>query len=143
MGQRHADARADCWEVVRCLHMNEVRLLLLYPEHLHMTPSSDFSIQGTDGILRDPCFNHGYNKVLNVSELRDSPCTRKFQTALPFQLLNIQGTGNFQQCQQSISKLFNTSYCPYSHCSFNSIFLPPLHGQFGVSLRNDKGYWLG
>ncbi|XP_019580323.2 ectonucleoside triphosphate diphosphohydrolase 1 [Rhinolophus sinicus] len=89
-------------------------------------------IQGTDEILRDPCFNHGYNRVINVSELRDSPCTRKFQTTLPFQQLKIQGTGNFQQCQQSIFKLFNTSYCPYSHCSFNSIFLPPLHGQFGA-----------
>ncbi|XP_019494631.1 PREDICTED: ectonucleoside triphosphate diphosphohydrolase 1 [Hipposideros armiger] len=89
-------------------------------------------IQGTARILKDPCFNYGYNRVMNVSELRDSPCTRKFKTTLPFYMLEIQGTGNFEQCQQSIFKLFNTSHCPYSHCSFNEIFLPPLHGQFGA-----------
>lgn len=89
-------------------------------------------MQGTARILEDPCFNHGYNKVMNVSELRDSPCTRKFETTFPFYELEIQGTGNFEQCQQSIFKLFNTSHCPYSHCSFNEIFLPPLHGQFGA-----------
>ncbi|KAM5244117.1 ectonucleoside triphosphate diphosphohydrolase 1 isoform 1-T1 [Hipposideros larvatus] len=89
-------------------------------------------IQGTARILKDPCFNYGYNRIMNVSELRDSPCTRKFKTTLPFYMLEIQGTGNFEQCQQSIFKLFNTSHCPYSHCSFNEIFLPPLHGQFGA-----------
>ncbi|XP_037660434.1 ectonucleoside triphosphate diphosphohydrolase 1 isoform X3 [Choloepus didactylus] len=42
----------------------------------------------------------------------------------------IQGTGNYQQCQQSILGIFNTSDCPYSQCSFNGIFLPPIRGKF-------------
>nr|XP_012423742.1 PREDICTED: ectonucleoside triphosphate diphosphohydrolase 1 [Odobenus rosmarus divergens] len=52
--------------------------------------------------------------------------------AKDIQQFQIQGTGNYQQCRQSILQLFNTSYCPYSHCSFNGIFLPPLHGDFGA-----------
>ncbi|XP_044096143.1 ectonucleoside triphosphate diphosphohydrolase 1 isoform X2 [Neovison vison] len=64
-------------------------------------------IQGTNGTLRDPCFHPGYETVMN-------------------------GTGNYQQCQKSILQLFNSSYCPYSHCSFNGIFLPSLHGDFGA-----------
>ncbi|XP_016019659.1 ectonucleoside triphosphate diphosphohydrolase 1 isoform X1 [Rousettus aegyptiacus] len=89
-------------------------------------------IQETDKILRDPCFNHGYNRVMNISNLQDSPCTKKYKKTLQFHQLQIQGTGNFQQCQQSIFQLFNTSNCPYSHCSFDRIFLPPLQGHFGA-----------
>ncbi|XP_025736344.1 ectonucleoside triphosphate diphosphohydrolase 1 isoform X2 [Callorhinus ursinus] len=89
-------------------------------------------IQGTNGILRDPCFHPGYETVMNVSDLYSSPCTKRFEMTLPFDQFHIQGTGNYQQCQQSILQLFNTSYCPYSHCSFNGIFLPPVHGDFGA-----------
>ncbi|CAK7301248.1 Ectonucleoside triphosphate diphosphohydrolase 1 [Vulpes lagopus] len=88
--------------------------------------------QGTDGILRDPCFHPGYETVMNVSDLYSSPCTRRFAMIHPFSQFQIQGTGNYQQCQRSILELFNTSYCPYSQCSFNGIFLPPLHGDFGA-----------
>lgn len=89
-------------------------------------------IRGTDGILRDPCFHPGYETVMNVSDLYSSPCTRRFAMIHPFSQFQIQGTGNYQQCQQSILELFNTSYCPYSQCSFNGIFLPPPHGDFGA-----------
>ncbi|XP_044896425.1 ectonucleoside triphosphate diphosphohydrolase 1 isoform X2 [Felis catus] len=89
-------------------------------------------IQGTNGILRDPCFHPGYEIVMNVSELYSGPCTKRFEMTLPFDKFLIQGTGNYQQCHESILELFNTSYCPYSHCSFNGIFLPPLHGDFGA-----------
>lgn len=71
---------------------------------------------------------------MNVSELYGSPCTKRFEKKLPFDQFQIQGTGDYEQCQQSILKLFNNSYCPYSHCAFNGVFLPPLHGNFGVSL---------
>ncbi|EGV99255.1 Ectonucleoside triphosphate diphosphohydrolase 1 [Cricetulus griseus] len=84
------------------------------------------------GILRDPCFHPGFKKVVNVSELYGSPCTKRFEKKLPFDQFQIQGTGDYEQCQQSILKLFNNSYCPYSHCAFNGVFLPPLHGNFGV-----------
>ncbi|XP_059967638.1 ectonucleoside triphosphate diphosphohydrolase 1 isoform X2 [Mesoplodon densirostris] len=48
------------------------------------------------------------------------------------QAIEIRGTGNYRQCRRSILQLFNTSYCPYSSCSFNGIFLPPLQGNFGA-----------
>ncbi|XP_011538678.3 ectonucleoside triphosphate diphosphohydrolase 1 isoform X10 [Homo sapiens] len=82
-------------------------------------------------ILRDPCFHPGYKKVVNVSDLYKTPCTKRFEMTLPFQQFEIQGIGNYQQCHQSILELFNTSYCPYSQCAFNGIFLPPLQGDFG------------
>ncbi|XP_066094962.1 ectonucleoside triphosphate diphosphohydrolase 1 [Saccopteryx bilineata] len=89
-------------------------------------------IQGTDGTIQDPCFNHGYSRIMNISDLNESPCTRTFQTTLPFVQLQIRGVGNYQQCQQSVLKLFNTSSCPYSRCAFNDIFLPQLQGNFGA-----------
>ncbi|XP_049620350.1 ectonucleoside triphosphate diphosphohydrolase 1 isoform X3 [Suncus etruscus] len=46
--------------------------------------------------------------------------------------VEIQGTGNFTSCQRSINELFNTSYCPYSHCAFNGIFMPQIKGNFGA-----------
>nr|XP_011734144.1 ectonucleoside triphosphate diphosphohydrolase 1 isoform X11 [Macaca nemestrina] len=83
-------------------------------------------------ILRDPCFHPGYKKVVNVSDLYKTPCTKRFEMTLPFQQFEIQGIGNYQQCHQSVLELFNTSYCPYSQCAFNGIFLPPLQGDFGA-----------
>nr|XP_054292016.1 ectonucleoside triphosphate diphosphohydrolase 1 isoform X3 [Pongo pygmaeus]XP_054378657.1 ectonucleoside triphosphate diphosphohydrolase 1 isoform X4 [Pongo abelii] len=83
-------------------------------------------------ILRDPCFHPGYKKVVNVSDLYKTPCTKRFEMTLPFQQFEIQGIGNYQQCHQSILELFNTSYCPYSQCAFNGIFLPPPQGDFGA-----------
>ncbi|KAL1788321.1 ectonucleoside triphosphate diphosphohydrolase 1 [Sigmodon hispidus] len=84
------------------------------------------------GTLMDPCFHPGFTKVVNVSELYGTPCTKRFKKKLPFDQFQIQGTGDYEQCQQSILELFNSSYCPYSHCAFNGIFLPPLHGSFGA-----------
>ncbi|KAM6183058.1 ectonucleoside triphosphate diphosphohydrolase 1 [Erethizon dorsatum] len=86
----------------------------------------------SNGILKDPCFHLGYEKFMNVSELYKSPCTKRFEKTLPFDQFQIQGTGNYQQCRQSILELFNTSYCPYSQCAFNGVFLPPLQGDFGA-----------
>ncbi|XP_063485262.1 ectonucleoside triphosphate diphosphohydrolase 1 isoform X19 [Symphalangus syndactylus] len=91
-----------------------------------------FSQVASNEILRDPCFHPGYKKVVNVSDLYKTPCTKRFEMTLPFQQFEIQGIGNYQQCHQSVLELFNTSYCPYSQCAFNGIFLPPLHGDFGA-----------
>ncbi|KAG3264395.1 ectonucleoside triphosphate diphosphohydrolase 1 isoform X2 [Ictidomys tridecemlineatus] len=82
--------------------------------------------------LRDPCFHTGYKKVVNVSDLYKTPCTKKFKKTLPFDEFQIQGTGNYEQCQQSILELFNTGDCPYSQCAFNGIYLPPIQGNFGA-----------
>ncbi|XP_008052389.1 ectonucleoside triphosphate diphosphohydrolase 1 isoform X2 [Carlito syrichta] len=83
-----------------------------------------------NGTFKDPCFHPGYKKVMNVSVLYKTPCTKRFKTTLPLQQFEIQGSGDYQQCRASILELFNTSECPYSRCAFNGIFLPPLQGDF-------------
>uniref|UniRef100_A0A8C9Q6T5 Ectonucleoside triphosphate diphosphohydrolase 1 n=1 Tax=Spermophilus dauricus TaxID=99837 RepID=A0A8C9Q6T5_SPEDA len=86
----------------------------------------------SDGVLRDPCFHPGYEEVVTVKALYETPCTRRFKKILPFNSFQIQGAGNYEQCQQRILELFNTSYCPYSQCAFNGVFLPPFQGSFGA-----------
>ncbi|XP_014388185.1 PREDICTED: ectonucleoside triphosphate diphosphohydrolase 1 isoform X2 [Myotis brandtii] len=88
--------------------------------------------QVSNGTINDPCFNRGYSRVMSISDLTNSPCTKTYKTTLPFLQLKIQGTGNYQLCQESVFRLFNNSDCPYSHCAFNKIFLPQLQGQFGA-----------
>ncbi|XP_013361605.1 PREDICTED: ectonucleoside triphosphate diphosphohydrolase 1 isoform X3 [Chinchilla lanigera] len=100
-------------------------------EALQQKLAKDIQVS-SNGILKDPCFHLGYEKLVNVSELYKSPCTNRFEKTLPFDEFQIQGIGNYQQCRQSILELFNTSYCPYSHCAFNGVFLPPVNGDFGA-----------
>jgi len=91
--------------------------------------------------LRDPCFHPGYNFTRTVQSVFDTPC----MTAVNISPGNIShvGLGNWSQCQQSIRKVFNTSHCAYSKCSFNEVFQPSVDGKFGV--RNnclDTFEWL-
>ncbi|XP_067393126.1 ectonucleoside triphosphate diphosphohydrolase 1 isoform X2 [Emydura macquarii macquarii] len=85
-----------------------------------------------NGSLLDPCFHPGYVRIMNVSDLYTNPCTANGEQQLPFTQLHIQGNGDHQKCRMSIQKIFNNSHCPYSSCSFNGIFLPPLQGEFGA-----------
>ncbi|NXC34678.1 ENTP1 diphosphohydrolase, partial [Campylorhamphus procurvoides] len=83
-------------------------------------------------ILLDPCFHQGYRRTINITDFFKNPCTSDKKKQLPFSQLDIEGEGNFQKCQESIQKLFNKTNCPYSSCSFNGIYLPPLQGDFGA-----------
>ncbi|XP_004625557.2 ectonucleoside triphosphate diphosphohydrolase 1 [Octodon degus] len=100
-------------------------------EALQQKLAKDIEVS-SNGILKDPCFHLGYAKLVNVSKLYTSPCAKRYEKTLPFDEFQIQGTGNYQQCRQSVLELFNTSYCPYSQCAFNGIFLPPVKGNFGA-----------
>uniref|UniRef100_A0A1A8L3A0 Ectonucleoside triphosphate diphosphohydrolase 1 n=1 Tax=Nothobranchius pienaari TaxID=704102 RepID=A0A1A8L3A0_9TELE len=84
------------------------------------------------GEIADPCFHPGYSESKNYSVLYDSPCVsdRKPQGA-PV-TFHHKGEGNFQQCQEVVKNVFNFTSCKYSRCSFNGVFQPPLHGQFGA-----------
>ncbi|XP_055416541.1 ectonucleoside triphosphate diphosphohydrolase 1 isoform X4 [Bubalus kerabau] len=91
--------------------------------------------QGTHGIIHEPCFHSRYMRKMKMSVFNEGFCTERHElnsSFYPLVDIEIRGAGNFQQCRQSIIQLFNTSYCPYSSCSFNGVFLPPLHGQFGA-----------
>ncbi|TRY85417.1 hypothetical protein DNTS_016100 [Danionella cerebrum] len=100
-------------------------LKLSMGEKLRSTPDKTHHIE-----LKDPCFHPGYNLSKTVQSVFDTPC---------MQTVNMQnetfthvGTGNWVQCQESIRKVFNTSHCPYSSCSFNGVFLPSVDGNFGA-----------
>ncbi|KAI1236306.1 hypothetical protein IHE44_0001591 [Lamprotornis superbus] len=82
--------------------------------------------------LPDPCFHKGYERTINISDFFKNPCTSDKKKQLPFSQLYIKGEGDYQKCRESIQKLFNKSICPYSSCSFNEIYLPPLQGDFGA-----------
>lgn len=84
--------------------------------------------------LLDPCFHQGYQRTINISDLFKTPCTSAKKKKFPFSQLYIQGEGDYQKCRRNIQKLFNKTNCPYSSCSFNGIYLPPLQGDFGVSV---------
>ncbi|NXK95041.1 ENTP1 diphosphohydrolase, partial [Formicarius rufipectus] len=82
--------------------------------------------------LFDPCFHQGYQRTINISGFFKNPCISDKKKQLPFSQLDIKGEGNYQKCRENIQKLFNKTNCPYSSCSFNGIYLPPLQGDFGA-----------
>ncbi|KAM9323750.1 ectonucleoside triphosphate diphosphohydrolase 1 [Gastrophryne carolinensis] len=80
--------------------------------------------------LLDPCFNSGYSRNLNISELFSSPCVSNLRTPLLPKTIQIQGTGDYHLCKSKVQDIFNVSHCSYSRCSFNGIFQPLLQGKF-------------
>ncbi|KAM9197024.1 ectonucleoside triphosphate diphosphohydrolase 1 [Dugong dugon] len=84
------------------------------------------------GTLLDPCFHPGYERTVNISDLFNNVCTREYKDFFPFDKLRIQGTGDFLQCQERLRNLFPTTYCRYTSCTFNGVFMPPVHGEFGA-----------
>ncbi|XP_061492337.1 ectonucleoside triphosphate diphosphohydrolase 1 isoform X2 [Rhineura floridana] len=84
------------------------------------------------GRLEDPCFHQGYERTFDILYLRKTPCTPLNVTLPSYSQLQIVGTGDHETCLISIEKIFNIVDCPYSSCSFNGIFLPPVSGDFGA-----------
>ncbi|NWS96336.1 ENTP1 diphosphohydrolase, partial [Mionectes macconnelli] len=90
------------------------------------------SISTSSSSLLDPCFHQGYQRTININDFFKNPCTSDKKKQLPFSQLYIEGDGNYQKCRENIQKLFDKTNCPYSSCSFNGIYLPPLQGDFGA-----------
>ncbi|XP_043568806.1 ectonucleoside triphosphate diphosphohydrolase 1 isoform X3 [Chiloscyllium plagiosum] len=84
-----------------------------------------------NGTILNPCFNKGYIRTINVTELFNSPCTSAQHNIIQ-QMVRIIGTGNFDQCDRYIRSIFNFSVCTWSSCSFNGVYQPKVHGKFGV-----------
>ncbi|XDV44321.1 hypothetical protein PO909_012621 [Leuciscus waleckii] len=85
----------------------------------------------TDPIeVRDPCFHPGYNFTRTVQSIFDTPCMKAVNISSG--IISHVGFGDWSQCQQSIRKVFNTSRCAYSKCSFNEVFQPSVYGKFGA-----------
>ncbi|XP_072413404.1 ectonucleoside triphosphate diphosphohydrolase 1 isoform X3 [Chiloscyllium punctatum] len=84
-----------------------------------------------NGTILNPCFNKGYIRTINVTELFNSPCTSAQHNIIQ-QMVRIIGTGNFDQCDRYIRSIFNFSVCTWSSCSFNGVYQPKVHGKFGA-----------
>ncbi|XP_055503135.1 ectonucleoside triphosphate diphosphohydrolase 1 isoform X1 [Leucoraja erinacea] len=83
------------------------------------------------GTIRNPCFNLGYEKSINVSDFFNSPCTPGMARSRN-QTLRVVGTGDSRQCRLHVRALFNHSTCSWTNCSFNGIYQPPVWGNFGA-----------
>ncbi|KAI6066349.1 Ectonucleoside triphosphate diphosphohydrolase 1 isoform X1 [Aix galericulata] len=90
------------------------------------------SVSTESSSILDPCFHQGYQRTINISDLFKNPCTSVGKKEFPFSQLYVMGEGNYEKCRRSIQNLFNKTSCPYSSCSFNGIYLPPLQGDFGA-----------
>ncbi|CAL8304731.1 unnamed protein product [Lota lota] len=82
--------------------------------------------------VSDPCFHLGYSSVRDYSELYASPCVADRKPQTPPRNFTLSGRGDFSQCQEVISSVFNFTQCKYSRCSFNGVFQPELQGSFGA-----------
>ncbi|XP_066457227.1 ectonucleoside triphosphate diphosphohydrolase 1 isoform X1 [Eleutherodactylus coqui] len=82
--------------------------------------------------LLNPCFNSGYTRNLNTSDLYNSPCVSDQKTLTTPPNIRIEGTGDYNLCKQFVQEIFHLSHCTYSRCSFNGIFQPVLQGEFGA-----------
>ncbi|KAK2866461.1 hypothetical protein Q7C36_002517 [Tachysurus vachellii] len=83
-------------------------------------------------ILEDPCFHPGYEMNKSFQSVFDSPCVKMVTHSKTGQTFKHKGIGDWKKCQEAITKVFNTSYCRYSRCSFNDVFQPPVKGRFGA-----------
>lgn len=89
------------------------------------------TLDKTDSVvLSDPCFHTGYKFNKTYVDVFDTPCIKE-QDASRKDFVHV-GVGNWAECQDSVKKAFNTSHCPYSTCSFDSVFLPSVEGKFGA-----------
>ncbi|XP_055456229.1 ectonucleoside triphosphate diphosphohydrolase 2 isoform X1 [Psammomys obesus] len=117
--------------------------LRLYGQHYHVYTHS-FLCYGRDQVLQrllasalqihhfHPCWPKGYSTQLLLQEVYQSPCTRdqRPQTLNSSATVSLSGTSNAALCRNLVSGLFNFSSCPFSQCSFNGVFQPPVTGNF-------------
>ncbi|XP_042315792.1 ectonucleoside triphosphate diphosphohydrolase 1 [Sceloporus undulatus] len=89
-------------------------------------------LHSSTSTVQDPCFQQGYERTVNIVDLRTNPCTASNFKAPLYSTLHIEGTGNYEMCLTSIKNIFSIVGCPYSSCSFNGTFLPQVSGEFGA-----------
>ncbi|XP_020837461.1 ectonucleoside triphosphate diphosphohydrolase 2 isoform X2 [Phascolarctos cinereus] len=121
---------------------NEVKLQLYGQSYRVYTHS--FLCYGRDQILKrllagvlqkwssHPCWPIGYSRQVLLKDVYMSPCTSA-QRPQDYDVnteVTLSGSGDPILCQQLVSDLFNFSSCPFSQCSFNGIFQPPVVGNF-------------
>ncbi|XP_036117004.1 ectonucleoside triphosphate diphosphohydrolase 2 [Molossus molossus] len=121
---------------------NEVQLQLYGQQYRIYTHS--FLCYGRDQVLQrlqasalqthsfHPCWPRGYSKQVLLQAVYESPCTRdqRPHTFNSSDRVTLSGGSDPALCRGLVSRLFNSSSCPFSRCSFNGIFQPPVAGDF-------------
>ncbi|KAM6986150.1 ectonucleoside triphosphate diphosphohydrolase 2-like [Aplochiton taeniatus] len=88
--------------------------------------------QGQEGAMSHPCFPAGYNATMKLDSVFDSPCTAD-QRPSPYNPkapLTVHGTGSYEHCLGNVSEIFSFQSCPYTQCSFDTVFQPNVSGNF-------------
>ncbi|XP_052412295.1 ectonucleoside triphosphate diphosphohydrolase 2 [Carassius gibelio] len=86
--------------------------------------------QGSDRSIVHPCYPAGYSDSVKLSSVFDTPCNERQTHYKPEDVLQIKGTGNYDQCLGNVSRLFSFNNCSYSRCSFDGVFQPNITGNF-------------
>ncbi|CAK6433422.1 unnamed protein product [Pipistrellus nathusii] len=79
-----------------------------------------------------PCWPRGYSAHVLLREVYASPCTTALRppTFDPTAEVSLVGSGDPALCRSLVSGLFSPAPCPFSRCSFNGVFQPPVAGDF-------------
>ncbi|XP_036983684.2 ectonucleoside triphosphate diphosphohydrolase 2 [Artibeus jamaicensis] len=118
-------------------------LLQLYGQQ-HRVYTHSFLCYGRDQVLwkllastlqngsTHPCWPRGYTREVPLQEVYGSPCTAALrpQAFDGSRNVSLAGTSNPALCRVLVQGLFDFSSCPFSRCSFNGIFQPPVAGDF-------------
>ncbi|XP_006640621.1 ectonucleoside triphosphate diphosphohydrolase 2-like [Lepisosteus oculatus] len=79
-----------------------------------------------------PCYPAGHSVDVKLGQVFDSPCTQGQRPSpyRPDSVVRVLGSGNYGECRNVVSQIFSLQDCPFSRCSFNSVFQPPVSGRF-------------
>ncbi|KAM4745166.1 ectonucleoside triphosphate diphosphohydrolase 2-like [Anableps anableps] len=89
--------------------------------------------QGVTDQVINPCYPPKFNISIKLGEdVFDSPCAKKYKPAHldPQRTISVVGTGDYQQCVNNVTEIFNFNNCSYSMCSFDGVFQPRVTGSF-------------
>ncbi|XP_063172180.1 ectonucleoside triphosphate diphosphohydrolase 2 [Candoia aspera] len=106
-----------------CYGMNEVLNRLVS----RILKATGYALQ-----VDNPCWPQGFRRSFSLESIYGSPCvsSERPPSYAPKAMVNMSGSGDAAQCLAHAESLFRFTGCPYSHCSFDGVFQPPVEGNF-------------
>ncbi|XP_009004182.1 ectonucleoside triphosphate diphosphohydrolase 2 isoform X3 [Callithrix jacchus] len=79
-----------------------------------------------------PCWPRGFSTQVLLGDVYQSPCTEAQRPGAfnSSTRVSLSGSSDPHLCRDLVSGLFSFSSCPFSRCSFNGVFQPPVAGNF-------------
>ncbi|XP_069465894.1 ectonucleoside triphosphate diphosphohydrolase 8-like [Ambystoma mexicanum] len=83
----------------------------------------------------NPCYPAGYQEVVPVTSLYDSPCTEHLAPShdkpIPGQNITFVGSGDAKNCHILFTQIFDFSSCGKKPmCTFDGVYQPPVTGKY-------------